>query len=86
VLEFHSDVDSTFSVKERSLKLFGHGGSLFWMVSSVIFALLYLSLVLLPLMPCRKFFSLPNKRTFYYYVGFMAILNGYLNLFPSTSI
>ena len=46
------------------------------MVSSLVFAAFYGGLVMLPILPFKKFLSLPNKRTFYYYVGFMAIMNG----------
>ena len=76
VLEFHNELDLDFYVESGRFKLFGHGGSLFWMISSLIFASLYAAFLALPALPCKKYLSLPNKKSFYYYVGFMAILNG----------
>ena len=80
VLEFHNDLDLDFYVESGRFKLFGHGGSLFWMISSLMFASLYATFLALPALPCKKYLSLPNKKSFYYYVGFMAILNGYVRI------
>jgi len=68
-------MDVIFDVKNGGARLYAHGGSIFWMTSSLLFGLFYLSILLLPLTPCSKYFSLPNKSTFYYYVGFLAALN-----------
>ena len=62
-------------VSQVLLELFGHGGSLFWMISSAVFALVYLLVLILPLLPCKKYLSLPHKRSFYYYIAFLFSLN-----------
>lgn len=57
-------------------RLFGHGGMLFWMLSSVAFAAVYAAVLLMPILPCcQKIVSLPHKKSFYYYAGFLLVLN-----------
>lgn len=75
VLEL-SRPDPNFHVESRQINLFGHGGMMFWLLSSAFFTLVYLFVLLLPFLPCRHYVSLPHKRSFYQYVGFLMVLNG----------
>lgn len=60
---------------DRPMHLFSHGGVVFWMMSSSIFALLYATTLALPILPCRRWVTPPNKRSFYHYILFMLLLN-----------
>jgi hypothetical protein len=77
LLEFQSP-DQSFTVHEKLgavFNLFGHGGSAFWMVSSACVALVYATVLILPLLPCTKRnLALPNKASFYQYCGFLLLL------------
>ncbi|XP_071485901.1 transmembrane protein adipocyte-associated 1 homolog [Diadema antillarum] len=55
--------------------IFTHGGMIFWCVSSSIFCLAYLIVLLLPYTPLRERIQLPAKRSFYCYVAVLALLN-----------
>lgn len=67
--------DEIFHVSSRGLLLFGHGGVLFWFVSSIIFTMLYVFILLLPWTPLRDKLALPAKRSFYVYVAILLTLN-----------
>ncbi|TRY62561.1 hypothetical protein TCAL_09029 [Tigriopus californicus] len=67
--------DANFHVAKTQTNLFGHGGMLFWLLSSALFTLTYMFVLLLPFLPCRRFVTLPQKRSFYQYVGYLLILN-----------
>ena len=75
ILELSSP-DASFHVASKRINLFGHGGMLFWLLSSAFFTLVYLFVLLLPFLPCRHYVTLPHKRSFYQYIGFLMILNG----------
>ncbi|CAH1784240.1 unnamed protein product [Owenia fusiformis] len=55
--------------------IFGHGGMLFWLISSICFFIIYSSIVILPFTPIRERFALPSKRSFYIYVFLLSLLN-----------
>ncbi len=57
------------------MRVFGHGGMVFWMLSSGLFASLYFLVHLLPVLPCRHYVTLPAKVSFYRYVNFLLVLN-----------
>lgn len=66
----------TFLDHDRnSIDLFGHGGAVFWLVSSFILSLVYFTILILPVVPMKTFLNLPQKKSFYYYVGFLFFLN-----------
>jgi len=75
--------DSAFTLDnddESSSSLFGHGGRTFWAVSSALFAALYALVLLLPHLPVaanasHSWLTLPHKRSFYYYAGFLLVLD-----------
>ncbi|XP_071514142.1 transmembrane protein adipocyte-associated 1-like [Panulirus ornatus] len=71
--------DHDFDVPSKDYELFGHGGSLFWLISSIIFTLIYSFILVLRLDCLRKRFLfllwMPMKRAFYVYLGFLAGLN-----------
>lgn len=67
--------DPNFHVAKTQMNLFGHGGMLFWLLSSALFTFTYLFVLVLPFLPCRRFVTLPQKRSFYRYVGYLLILN-----------
>ncbi|XP_042893619.1 transmembrane protein adipocyte-associated 1 homolog [Penaeus japonicus] len=71
--------DQDFYVPTKDYDLFGHGGSLFWMISSIVFTLIYSFILVLRLDWLRKRFLfllwMPMKRAFYVYLGFLAGLN-----------
>ena len=60
---------------DRPLHLFSYGGVLFWMISSVIFAVFYAVVMALPVLPCRRWLAPPNQKSFYHYMFFMLLLN-----------
>ncbi|XP_025200702.1 transmembrane protein adipocyte-associated 1 homolog [Melanaphis sacchari] len=68
--------DSIFRINSKDLNLFGHGGIIFWLISSVIFAMLYLFILVLPQTRLREKLALPVNRSFYVYVSLLANLNG----------
>lgn len=59
----------------ESFDLFSHGGMIFLCTSSLFFCIVYCVILILPLTCIRKRFILPTKRSFYYYVGILAVLN-----------
>ncbi|XP_063852833.1 transmembrane protein adipocyte-associated 1 homolog [Scylla paramamosain] len=71
--------DPDFFVAARNYDLFGHGGCLFWLGSSIVFTLIYSFILLLRLDCLRKRFLfllwMPMKRAFYIYLAFLACLN-----------
>ncbi len=76
-MEFVSP-DLVYTVRETSgvkYDLFGHGGTKFWMFSSVLLAGIYLTVLLLPLIPfAKRTLALPNKTSFYQYCGVLLML------------
>lgn len=67
--------DEMFHVHSQGIVLFGHGGVTFWFISSVIFTLLYLTILVLPLTKLRERFPLPEKKSFYMYIMLLMFLN-----------
>lgn len=67
--------DESFRIHSKDFNLFGHGGMLFWFSSSVVFSLVYLIILLLPWTRLRERLALPTKRSFYFYILFLALLN-----------
>jgi len=74
-LEFVSP-DESFHVIVKDYDLFGHGGMMFWFISSMVFTLIYAMITLLPWTRLRERLALPTKISFYYYVGTLTLLNG----------
>jgi len=60
---------------DRPMHLFSHGGVVFWMISSVAFALFYATALALPVLPCKRWITPPNQKSFYHYMFFMLLLN-----------
>lgn len=54
--------------------LYGHGGMIFWFVSSTIFFLIYIAIFSLPFTRLKATFPIPTKKSFYAYCFLMAIL------------
>lgn len=73
VLEIVSP-DEIFHVYSKDYDLFGHGGMLFWFVSSVVFTMVYLTILVLPWTRLRDRLALPTKRSFYIYIFFLVVL------------
>lgn len=67
--------DQKFYVPDRNFALFGHGGMLFWFISSAVFAVVYLVVFCLPWTGLRDRVALPSKQSFYWYALFLALLN-----------
>lgn len=53
--------DDIFHIDTRDYDLFGHGGMMFWFTSSLVFALIYFIILLLPWIPLREYLALPSK-------------------------
>ncbi|KAG8232896.1 hypothetical protein J437_LFUL013434 [Ladona fulva] len=66
---------SSAHIREQDYHLFAHGGMLFWFVSSVIFAMVYLTILILPWTRLRERLALPTKRSFYIYVLCLFLLD-----------
>ncbi len=62
-------------MEKRDLRVFGHGGMVFWMISSGVFASVYFFVHLLPVLPCKSYVSLPHKTSFYRYINFLMVLD-----------
>ncbi|CAH1392656.1 unnamed protein product [Nezara viridula] len=67
--------DEHFKIQGKNTNVFGHGGMLFWFISSIFFTLLYLSILVLPWTRIRERLALPTKRSFYIYILFLVVLN-----------
>lgn len=67
--------DESFRVAHSNCGIFGHGGKIFFATNSILFFLLYVVIFLLPCTRLRERLPLPAKRSFYYYVLFLALLN-----------
>ncbi|XP_014664671.1 PREDICTED: transmembrane protein adipocyte-associated 1 homolog [Priapulus caudatus] len=73
-LEFVNPDDS-FHIDAKNYDLFGHGGMLFWFISSIFFSVIYSVIDLLPWTPVSYRLALPTKKSFYLYCLFLAFLN-----------
>ncbi|KAK3102018.1 hypothetical protein FSP39_008159 [Pinctada imbricata] len=74
--------DPQFHVKKSSANdtdlnfdIFGHGGMIFWLTSSLFFFAAYSVIIILPLTKLKEKLALPPKRSFYMYCAFLAFLN-----------
>ncbi|XP_076310645.1 transmembrane protein adipocyte-associated 1 homolog isoform X9 [Tachypleus tridentatus] len=67
--------DEDFHVAHKDYDIFTHGRMLFWSISSVIFAAVYIVIFILPWTKLRERLDLPSKKSFYWYVLFLALLN-----------
>ncbi|CAL1280768.1 unnamed protein product [Larinioides sclopetarius] len=67
--------DETFFSLYKQKGLFGHGGMLFWFISSIVFSLVYLTVLILPWTTLRDRLALPSKPSFYWYILFLDLLN-----------
>ncbi|XP_075217160.1 transmembrane protein adipocyte-associated 1 homolog isoform X2 [Lycorma delicatula] len=67
--------DEHFRIDSKDYILFGHGGMLFWFISSIVFALIYLTILILPWTRLRERLALPSKRSFYVYIILLVLLN-----------
>ncbi|CAH0391091.1 unnamed protein product [Bemisia tabaci] len=70
---FQPDKNVSFGLSDN--RIFGHGGMLFWCVSSVIFTLIYMVIFILPWTKLRERLPLPAKKSFYAYVLLLMLLN-----------
>ncbi|XP_024086208.1 transmembrane protein adipocyte-associated 1 homolog [Cimex lectularius] len=67
--------DNNFKLHGKDFSLFGHGGMLFWFISSIVFTLIYMSILILPWTRLRERLALPSKRSFYVYIMMLVLLN-----------
>lgn len=67
--------DENFHIAHKHYDIFAHGGMLFWLVSSIVFAAVYFVIFILPRTKLRQRFALPSKRSFYWYALFLTSLN-----------
>ncbi|BES90710.1 Predicted membrane protein [Nesidiocoris tenuis] len=67
--------DEHFRVRGKDFTLFGHGGMLFWFISSLVLAFIYLSILILPWTRLRERLALPTKKSFYVYILLLVLLN-----------
>lgn len=67
--------DENFCSLYKQKGLFGHGGMLFWFISSIVFSLVYLIVLILPWTRLRDRLALPSKPSFYWYILFLDLLN-----------
>nr|CAD7423669.1 unnamed protein product [Timema monikensis] len=67
--------DVSFHIDSRNYDLFGHGGMLFWFISSIVFTVVYLIILILPWTRLRERLTLPIKPSFYLYILFLVLLN-----------
>lgn len=59
----------------QDFDIFGHGGMIFWLSSSLFFFVAYTGIFILPWTSLREKLALPPKRSFYRYCAFLAMLN-----------
>ncbi|KAK6643514.1 hypothetical protein RUM43_005024 [Polyplax serrata] len=55
--------------------VFKHGGMLFWFITSLIFAVAYFMVLILPWTKLRERLVLPTRHSFYMYIFFLAVLD-----------
>lgn len=55
--------------------LFGHGGVGFWMIISGCLAFIYALALAIPVLPCKRWLTIPNKKSVYHYMFFLLLLN-----------
>jgi len=67
--------DDSFKVHGKDFSLFGHGGMMFWFVSSICFTVIYLCILILPWTRLRERLALPTKKSFYVYIVLLVLLN-----------
>ncbi|GBP13895.1 Transmembrane protein adipocyte-associated 1 homolog [Eumeta japonica] len=65
--------DDIFHIDTRDYDLFGHGGMTFLFSSSLVFAIIYFIILLLPWTSLRDYLALPTKLSFYIYVVVLAL-------------
>eukprot|EP01137_Pigoraptor_chileana_P000141 Opistho-2@35810 len=73
VLEF--ETNWTLSHHHSHWDMYAHGGMIFLFVTSAIFTLVYLSIVIMPYTPLQHKWPLPVKRSFYAYAFFLCVVN-----------
>lgn len=67
--------DENFHIVHKDYDIFAHGGMLFWFVSSIVFAVVYTVIFILPWTRIRERLALPSKKSFYWYALFLAFMN-----------
>ncbi|XP_031563241.1 transmembrane protein adipocyte-associated 1 homolog [Actinia tenebrosa] len=55
--------------------IFEHGGMIFWFASSIVFAIVYCVIIILPFTRLRQHHIFPMKKSFYWYCGILSVLN-----------
>jgi hypothetical protein len=73
-LEFNSPYYGN-TVMRSGFEMYGQGGPVFWLMSSMLSLFLYLTVFLLPFWPCRPMAMLPQPLLFYSYICFHLLLN-----------
>ncbi|XP_054721187.1 transmembrane protein adipocyte-associated 1-like [Uloborus diversus] len=68
-------VTDDFQTLTTNKGLFKHGSMLFWFISSVIFSVVYITVLILPWTRLRERLALPSKPSFYWYILFLDLLN-----------
>ncbi|XP_023245857.1 transmembrane protein adipocyte-associated 1 homolog isoform X2 [Copidosoma floridanum] len=67
--------DDTFRIPSRDFYVFGHGGTMFWFCSSIVFTTIYLFILILPYTRLRERLTLPSRKGFYVYAALLAMMN-----------
>ena len=57
-----------FQVMHNGYQLYGHGGPIFWAVTSSLIVLFYVFILMAPILPIKSFSMLPHPRFFYCYI------------------
>ncbi|XP_074645695.1 transmembrane protein adipocyte-associated 1 homolog [Tubulanus polymorphus] len=74
-LEFVKKDNRRISSPSHNFDIFGHGGMIFFCASSSFFFIIYFVISILPLLSLPSRYPLPTRRGFYYYTGFLCIMN-----------
>ena len=73
-MEFNSPYYG-YTVMRSGFEMYGQGGPVFWLMTSILSLFLYLAVFLLPFWPCRPLAMLPQPVLFYSYISFHLLLN-----------
>jgi len=64
-----------FQVMHSGYQIYGHGGPIFWAVTSAILVLFYSIVLCAPLFPTKHLSLMPNSRLFYCYITVQLLTN-----------
>jgi len=64
-----------FQVMQSGYQMYGHGGPIFWAVTSAMLILFYSIILLAPLFPTKSLTLMPHPRLFYCYISVQLVTN-----------